>query len=99
MRIFKKEVTNYDETMPHNLSVAWRSRKDFFNFLIVDPPRGRPLGNSGVHRNGEYNDTNLFNMSFMVPGANAHSNTFLQNLKSGIIGYQSPTGNTARHQR
>jgi hypothetical protein len=39
----------YEGHPPQGLSEAQRAGS-FLNFLVVDPPRGRPIGGGGNHR-------------------------------------------------
>ena len=39
----------YEGLPPQGLSEARRGREFFLNFLVIDPPRGRPVGGGGIH--------------------------------------------------
>jgi hypothetical protein len=40
----------YEELPLQGLSEARRAGSFFLNFLVVDPPQGRPVGDGGNHR-------------------------------------------------
>ena len=39
------------DTLLNGLSEARRGKKVFLYFLFINPPRGRPVGGGGSHRN------------------------------------------------
>ena len=53
----KYENRIYDILLPHGLSlVTWGNEVPNIFLLVVDPPRGRPFGGGGVHRNQKGKD-------------------------------------------
>jgi hypothetical protein len=58
--IFPENHSIYEDHPPHGLFEARRDRNVFLKFLVTNPPRGRPFGGGGVHRNGEERGPNPF---------------------------------------